>query len=208
MLYFESEVFWMWLLLWSELLDHKRLDLFSIFENHRLKKDRNRFFLDKTKALIKFDSTLIIRHPFDRTVYSEHIKSKANMCRRLVKMLHKGSGVGTYFERTKKAIRLVNRGCTNRPFYHIVVAEVSLLLNVWCWVCLILTISNDFLLNKTCFSIPEFPWGKRSGNRTSRLIWSNVEWTQRKFGCIKFWTNSMVAGRRCIYIKTGCWNFR
>lgn len=55
------------------------------------------------------------------------------MCRRLVKMLHKGSGVGTYFEDSKKAIRLVNRGCTNRPFYHIVVAEVNFLLNFSLW---------------------------------------------------------------------------
>lgn len=40
-------------------------------------------------------------------------------------MLHKGSGVGKYFANSSKAIRLVNRGCTNRPFYHIVVAEVN-----------------------------------------------------------------------------------
>lgn len=48
------------------------------------------------------------------------------MCRRLVKMMHKAGGTGTFFKHTSKTIRLVNRGCTNRPFYHIVVAEVRL----------------------------------------------------------------------------------
>ncbi|XP_055316953.1 probable 28S ribosomal protein S16, mitochondrial [Sitodiplosis mosellana] len=45
------------------------------------------------------------------------------MCRRLVKMMHKAGGTGTFFKDSTKTIRLVNRGCTNRPFYHIVVAE-------------------------------------------------------------------------------------
>lgn len=31
------------------------------------------------------------------------------------------SGGGPNYERTKKAIRLARHGCTNRPFYHIVV---------------------------------------------------------------------------------------
>lgn len=46
------------------------------------------------------------------------------MCRRLVKMMHKAAGCGTFYKNTPKTIRLVNRGCTNRPFYHIVIAEV------------------------------------------------------------------------------------
>lgn len=40
-------------------------------------------------------------------------------------MLHIASGTGTMFKTSKTSFRLVNRGCTNRPFYHIVVAEVS-----------------------------------------------------------------------------------
>lgn len=130
------------------------------------------------------------------------------MCRRLVKMLHKGSGVGTYFEGNKKAIRLVNRGCTNRPFYHIVVAEVNqwllhfYIVNSKCqclFVCLFV-----YLLTQIMLSIPEFSRGKGPGNRTSRLIWSNVKWIRWKIGGFKFWTNSMVVGRRCRNFTTGC----
>lgn len=50
----------------------------------------------------------------------------AKMCRKLVKMLHKASGIGTYYKDSAKTIRLVNRGCTNRPFFHIIVQEVCI----------------------------------------------------------------------------------
>lgn len=50
------------------------------------------------------------------------------MCRRAVKMLHVASGTGTMYKGTRTVFRLVNRGCTNRPFYHICVAEVIFVL--------------------------------------------------------------------------------
>lgn len=34
-------------------------------------------------------------------------------------------GTGQFWPRSAKSIRLVNRGCTNRAFYHVVVMEVS-----------------------------------------------------------------------------------
>ena len=34
------------------------------------------------------------------------------------------SGTGRYWARSAKIIRFAKHGCTNRPFYHIVVAEV------------------------------------------------------------------------------------
>lgn len=46
------------------------------------------------------------------------------MCRKAVKMLQIASGTGTMYEGVRTTFRLVNRGCTNRPFYHISVAEV------------------------------------------------------------------------------------
>lgn len=41
-------------------------------------------------------------------------------------MLPPGSGLGIYTHSTPKVIRLLRQGCTNRPFYHIVVALVSI----------------------------------------------------------------------------------
>ncbi|XP_018321443.1 probable 28S ribosomal protein S16, mitochondrial [Agrilus planipennis] len=38
-------------------------------------------------------------------------------------MLPPGSGTGQFSQFSKKAIRFVRKGCTNRPFFHIVVAE-------------------------------------------------------------------------------------
>lgn len=35
------------------------------------------------------------------------------------------SGIGTYASHTRKIIRFVRHGCTNREFFHIVVAEVN-----------------------------------------------------------------------------------
>lgn len=40
-------------------------------------------------------------------------------------MLVPSSGIGTFREGARLAIRFVRQGCTNRPFFHIVVAEVS-----------------------------------------------------------------------------------
>ncbi|GAB0094732.1 Probable 28S ribosomal protein S16, mitochondrial [Sergentomyia squamirostris] len=37
--------------------------------------------------------------------------------------LHLASGTGKFYERSAKIIRLVKYGCTNRPFFHIVVME-------------------------------------------------------------------------------------
>lgn len=45
---------------------------------------------------------------------------------RLLKKLTPSSGGGDDFEKAKKSIRLARYGCTNRPFYHIVVVLVSL----------------------------------------------------------------------------------
>lgn len=39
-------------------------------------------------------------------------------------MLNPASGVGVYQKGKKICIRLLRQGCTNRPFYHVVVAEV------------------------------------------------------------------------------------
>lgn len=39
--------------------------------------------------------------------------------------LHLASGTGEYLEKTAKSIRLLKFGCTNRPFYHIVVIETK-----------------------------------------------------------------------------------
>lgn len=39
-------------------------------------------------------------------------------------MLNPASGIGIYASGSKLAIRLLRQGCTNRPFYHVVVAEV------------------------------------------------------------------------------------
>ncbi|KAL1513048.1 hypothetical protein ABEB36_002528 [Hypothenemus hampei] len=38
-------------------------------------------------------------------------------------MLPPGSGLGVYTVQCPKVIRLLRKGCTNRPFYHIVVAH-------------------------------------------------------------------------------------
>lgn len=46
------------------------------------------------------------------------------MSTKAIKMLHVASGTGTMYEGAKTTFRFVNRGCTNRPFYHICVAEV------------------------------------------------------------------------------------
>ncbi|KAK9875301.1 hypothetical protein WA026_007698 [Henosepilachna vigintioctopunctata] len=40
-------------------------------------------------------------------------------------MLIPASGTGQYLANSVKAIRFAARGCTNRPFYHIVVTEVK-----------------------------------------------------------------------------------
>lgn len=48
-------------------------------------------------------------------------------------MLTPGSGIGKFALRSCKVIRFVKHGCTNRPFYHIVVQEVYLLLKkIYC----------------------------------------------------------------------------
>lgn len=39
-------------------------------------------------------------------------------------MLYPSSGTGQFVANSRKIIRFVRKGCTNRPFYHIVVAEV------------------------------------------------------------------------------------
>ncbi|KAK4884315.1 hypothetical protein RN001_000586 [Aquatica leii] len=38
-------------------------------------------------------------------------------------MLHPSSGIGNFAANSAKVIRLLRKGCANRPFYHIVVAE-------------------------------------------------------------------------------------
>ncbi|KAF5282548.1 hypothetical protein FQA39_LY04955 [Lamprigera yunnana] len=38
-------------------------------------------------------------------------------------MLHPSSGIGQFAANSVKAIRFLRKGCANRPFYHIVVAE-------------------------------------------------------------------------------------
>lgn len=40
-------------------------------------------------------------------------------------MLHPASGTGQFFPWSAKIIRFARKGCTNRPFYHIVVTEVG-----------------------------------------------------------------------------------
>lgn len=40
-------------------------------------------------------------------------------------MLIPASGIGKFALRSCKVIRFVRLGCTNRPFYHIVVQEVK-----------------------------------------------------------------------------------
>lgn len=175
----------------------------------------------KSKALIRQGDKFISQHQhfvlvhFGFVSWSNQLptfwgQKKTNysiMCRRLVKMLHKGSGVGTFFEGTKRAIRLVNRGCTNRPFYHIVVAEV--ILPTFCLLFALLPSFYTFY-SKCSFSyllhillITEFSWGQRSGNRASRLMGSNAKWAQWTIGCIEFWSNPMVVRWRRMHIKTG-----
>ena len=39
--------------------------------------------------------------------------------------LHVASGTGVIKQFRQKAIRFVRYGCTNRPFYHIVLADVK-----------------------------------------------------------------------------------
>lgn len=41
-------------------------------------------------------------------------------------MLPPASGTGVSFYRSAKIIRFCQQGCTNRPFYHIVVTEVTI----------------------------------------------------------------------------------
>ncbi|XP_031355528.1 probable 28S ribosomal protein S16, mitochondrial [Photinus pyralis] len=38
-------------------------------------------------------------------------------------MLHPSSGIGQFAANSRKIIRFLRSGCTNRPFYHIVVSE-------------------------------------------------------------------------------------
>lgn len=40
-------------------------------------------------------------------------------------MFPPSSGTGQFAANSKKIIRFVRKGCTNRPFFHIVVAEVK-----------------------------------------------------------------------------------
>lgn len=47
---------------------------------------------------------------------------------RLLKKLMPSSGGGDDFEKAKKSIRLARYGCANRPFYHIVVVLVSIII--------------------------------------------------------------------------------
>jgi len=55
---------------------------------------------------------------------------KSNIMRafRLLKKLMPSSGGGDDFEKAKKSIRLARYGCANRPFYHIVVVLVSIII--------------------------------------------------------------------------------
>lgn len=39
--------------------------------------------------------------------------------------LSPASGIGRFYKKSAKIIRFVRLGCTNRPFYHIVVMEVK-----------------------------------------------------------------------------------
>lgn len=39
------------------------------------------------------------------------------------------SGIGKYWRLSAKIIRFARHGCTNRPFFHIVVMEVNITLN-------------------------------------------------------------------------------
>lgn len=41
-------------------------------------------------------------------------------------MLTPASGIGKFALRSCKVIRFVRQGCTNRPFYHIVIQEVDI----------------------------------------------------------------------------------
>lgn len=40
--------------------------------------------------------------------------------------LSPASGIGKFYARSAKTIRFARHGCTNRPFFHIVVMEVCL----------------------------------------------------------------------------------
>lgn len=46
----------------------------------------------------------------------------------MIKYLVPSSGTGEFFKRSAKIIRFARFGCTNRPFFHIVVTEVCKLL--------------------------------------------------------------------------------
>lgn len=39
--------------------------------------------------------------------------------------LSPASGIGRFYARSAKTIRFARHGCTNRPFFHIVVMEVN-----------------------------------------------------------------------------------
>lgn len=111
------------------------------------------------------------------------------MCRRLVKMMHKGSGCGTFFKNTTKSIRLVQRGCANRPFYHIVVAEVkhSFKNQIEC-------IIWYKTLNFFTILSAEISRTKRSGDRTSWLNRCDGQRSKRKSCCTQFRAYPILVG--------------
>lgn len=55
---------------------------------------------------------------------SRNVVENVKMLPRIRNALYPASGTGQYYPRSAKSIRLFKQGCTNRPFYQVVVMEV------------------------------------------------------------------------------------
>lgn len=57
---------------------------------------------------------------------SKNVFENVKMLPRIKNALAPASGTGQFYPKSAKTIRLFKQGCTNRPFYQIVVMEVTI----------------------------------------------------------------------------------
>lgn len=66
----------------------------------------------------------ILNLTFPQKIKGKPFVQEQNKGANCAAMLFPSSGTGQFAANSAKIIRFVRKGCTNRPFYHIVVAEV------------------------------------------------------------------------------------
>lgn len=103
------------------------------------------------------------------------------------------SGTGRFWRFSAKTIRLCRKGCTNRPFYQIVVMEVTKIIGIENKITKLI-ILNQFVETKR---------PTRSSNRASWHLRSTAKSKQRATRLNQLWTCSSLARLRRSHLRTG-----